>query len=135
MADTITKVERYSVEVPAKAGEGAKLLAALAAGKADLIALWAYPLGKNEKVELVPADAAKLKAAAKAAKIKLKRESAAFCVVGRNRIGAVGAAAAKLAEAGVKIHAAQAIAVGSKFGALVEVDSKDVRKAAKALGV
>ena len=137
MADTITKVDRFSVEVDQKPGEGARVLGALAAGKADLLAVWGYPLGSTGKVkiELVPADAAAYKAAAKAAKIKVKRESAAFCVVGRNKVGAVAEAMGKLGEKGITIHAAQAIAVGGKYGALIEVESKDVRKAAAALGV
>ena len=136
MSDTIKKVERFSVDVPDQAGEGARVLNALAAGKADLLAAWGYPLGGgNAKIELVPKDAVKMKAAAKAAKIKVKRESAAFCVVDRNKVGALAAALATLAEKGVNIRAVQALAVGGKYGALIEVDSKDARKAAKALGV
>jgi hypothetical protein len=121
--------------VPAQSGQGAKLMTSLAAGKAGLIALWAYPYGEQVKVEIVPEDGAAFRAACKAAKIKAKKESAAFCVVGRNKVGALLPALAKLAEKGITIHAAQAVAVGTKFGSLIEVDSKDVRKAAKALGV
>ena len=137
MADTIAKVDRFSIEVPAKPGEGARVLGSLAAGKADLLAVWGYPLGSSGKVkiEVVPADTAVFKAAAKAAKIKVKKESAAFCVVGRNKVGALAEAIGKLGEKGITIHAAQAIAVGGKYGALVEVEAKDVRKAARALGV
>jgi len=42
---------------------------------------------------------------------------------------------AKLAEKGINVRAVQAVATGTKYGALIEVDSKDVRKAARALGV
>jgi hypothetical protein len=135
MPDEIKKVERYSVEVPAESGQGQKLMIALAEGKAELLALWAYPYGDKEKVEIIPADAAVFKAACKAAKIKVKKECAAFCVSGRNKTGALLPALAKIAGAGITIHAAQAIATGGKFGALIEVDAKDVRKTAKALGV
>jgi hypothetical protein len=135
MADEIKKVERFSVMAEARPGQGAKLMTALADGKAGLIAMWAYPFGEQRKIEVVPEDSVAFKAACKAAKIKVKRESAAFCVVGRNKVGALLPTLAKLAEAGITIHAAQAISVGAKFGTLIEVDSKSTRKAAKALGV
>ena len=135
MADEVKKVERFSVMVSAQAGQGAKLLTGLAGGKAGLIALWAYPYGKEVKVEVIPEDAAKFRAACKTAKIKATRESAAFYVSGRNKTGVLLPTLAKLAGKGIVIHAAQAIATGSKYGALIEVDSKDVRKAATALGV
>ena len=137
MADGIQKVDRFSVDVPDKAGEGARVLGALAAGKANLLAVWGYPLGGSGKsrIEIVPKDSAALKAAAKAAKIKVKRESAALYATGRDKLGVVSAALAKLAEAGVNVHAVQAICAGAKYGCLIEVDSKAMRKAAKALGV
>ena len=135
MADTVSKVERFSTEVPWESGQGKKLTDALTAGRADLLALWAYPIGGNVKIEMVPSDTAKFKAACKAAKVKLKKECAAFCVVGRNKIGALDPVVTALAAKGIRIHAIQAISVGSKYGALIEVESKDVRKAAKALGV
>ncbi len=137
MADGVKKVERYSTDVVAKPGEGARVLGALAAGKVDMLSVWAYPLGNSgqARIEIVPKDSAKLKAAAKQAKIKLKRESAAFYISGRDKIGVLGESLVGLAKAGITIHAAQAVSVGTKFGCVVEVDSKNVRKAAKALGV
>ena len=92
-------------------------------------------LTNKEKVEIIPEDSAAFKAACKAAKIKVKKECAAFCVVGRNKVGALLPALEALAAKGITIHAAQAIAVGTKYGTLIEVAPKDVRKAAAALGV
>ena len=93
------KVERYSIAVADKAGEGARVLGALAAGKANLSAAWGYPVGDgNARVEVIPVDSVKLKAAAKAAKIKLKKECAAFYVEGRNKVGVVAASLAALAD-------------------------------------
>lgn len=135
MADGVQKVERYSIEVSDRAGEGARVLGALAAGKADLVAAWGYPLGSTgtTKIEVVPADSATFRAAARKAKIKVKRESAAFCVVGRNKVGAVAALLETLGSKGINVHAVQAIAVGGKYGSLIEVAPSDVRKAAAAL--
>jgi hypothetical protein len=134
---TITKVERFSVDVPDQPGEGARVLEALAAGKVNLVAAWGYPLGGSgtSRIELVSSDSAALRAAARNAKVKLNRESAAFHVSGPDKPGAVASAARKLADAGVNIHAVQAVSSGSKYGCLIEVAAQDVRKAAKALGV
>lgn len=136
MADGITKVDRFSVDMADQPGEGARILGALAAGKADLLAAWGYPLGSSgmARLELVPKDSAVLRAAAKKAGIKLQRESAAFHLVARDKIGAVAAAVAALAGKGINIHALQAASAGARYGCLIEVDAKDVRKAAKALG-
>lgn len=131
----VKKVDRFSVEVPNEAGQGAGVLGALSAGKADLLAAWGYPYGDRAKIELIPADGAAFKAAAKNAKIAVKKEAAAFCVGGKNKVGALAEVMGMLAAAGVNVHAVQAIGMGGKFGALIEVDAKDVRKASKALGV
>jgi predicted amino acid-binding ACT domain protein len=56
-------------------------------------------------------------------------------VAGPDKPGAVAAAARKLADAGVNIHAVQAVSAGSRYGCLIEVAAQDVRKAAKALGL
>jgi len=137
MATTITKVERFSVEVPHQAGEGARLLEVLAGEKVNLIAAWGYPLGDSgqARIELVAADGAALRAAARKAKIKLTKESVSFHVVGPDKPGAVAAALRKLADAGISVHALQAVSSGSRYGCLIEVAAADVRKAAKALGV
>jgi hypothetical protein len=137
MATTISKVERFSVEVPHQAGEGARLLEALAAEKVNLIAAWGYPLGDSgqARIELVAADGAALRAAARKAKIKLNKEAVSFHVVGPDKPGAVAATLRKLADAGISVHALQAVSSGSRYGCLIEVAAADVRKAAKALGV
>ena len=138
MTDTIAnKVERFSVDVPDQAGEGARLLGVLSAAKVNLIAAWGYPLASPgaARIELVPADSAALRDALKKAKIKAKRECAGFHITGKNKTGALSAALATLAEKGVNIHSVQAASSGGKFGGVITVEGKDVRKAAKALGV
>lgn len=137
MATAITKVDRFSVDVPHQAGEGARVLEALAAEKVNLIAAWGYPLGDSgqARIELVPADSAALRAAARKAKIKLNKEAVSFHVVGPDKPGALAAALRKLADAGISIHALQAVSAGSRYGCLIEVAASDVRKAAKALGL
>lgn len=137
MADAIVKVERYSVDVLDQPGEGARVLAALEAAKINLVGCWGYPVESAgaARIELIPADGAALRAAAKKAKIKVKKECGAFCVADRNKAGALAAVLTKLAEKGINVHAVQAVATGTKYGAVIQVASKDVRKAARVLGV
>ena len=137
MAEEIIKVERFSIEIPHRTGEGARILDALAAAKVNLVGLWAYPLGGGEtaKIEIVPLDSAALKAAAKAAKIKLNKESTGFHVVGKHRAGVLASVLSKLAAAGVNVRAVQASSAGTRFGCLLQVEPQDVRKASKALGL
>ena len=137
MADEIVKVDRFSIEVPNQAGEAARILEALSGAKANLIAFWGYPTGGGEtaKIEIVAADAAALKAAAKAAKVKVNKEAPAFHVVGKDKVGALSSVLSKLAAAGINVHAVQAASAGTRYGCLVEVGAADVRKASKALGI
>ena len=130
-----TKVERYSITVPDEPGQGAAILAGLAGGKADLLAVWGYPVPGGSRIEIIPADPVAFKAAAKSAKVKAKKEAMAFLVEGRSKVGALAEVMNALGEAKVNATAVQAVKVGTKFGALVEVAGKDVRKTAKALGL
>lgn len=135
MADDIKKVERYSIDVANEPGEGVRVLQALADAKINLLACWGYPAESGARIELIPEDGAALRTAARAAKLKVKKESMAFCVMGRNKAGALAGVLAKLAAQKINVHAVQALAIGNKYGALVQVDAKAARKAAAALGV
>jgi hypothetical protein len=137
MAEEITKVDRFSVDVPNKAGEGARILGALAAERVSLVALWAYPLGggKMTRVEIVPSDSAAFKAATRKAKVNVAKEATSFHLVGKDKAGVLASVLAKLAAIGVNVRAVQAVSAGSRFGSLIEVEAGDVRKAAKALGM
>jgi hypothetical protein len=137
MADTISRVEHYTINVKHEAGAGAAVLRALAAEKVNLIGFWGYPIGSDEGVlELIPEDAAALKKAAKKARLDMKKGVPAFFVCGKDRPGAVGAALGKLGDAGINVHAAQAACGGAgRYGAIIFVQDEDVKRAGKVLGV
>jgi hypothetical protein len=136
MADQICRVNCYSVGVPNKAGTGACVLAGLKDASVDLIAFWGYPVGKGKaQLDLVSADAGALGKALRKAKLKVVKKSTAFLLQGEDRAGALGQYLAKVSEVGVNVLAVQAVAAGEgRFGAVLFLDAKDVRKAAKALG-
>lgn len=134
MPDNIAVLPYFSVTVPNKTGEGAKLLGALRDAGVNLLGLWAYPVkGKKAQFDLVPADAKLFAKAARKLKLECTRQNL-ICWNGEDRPGAAADATAKLAAAGIDIHAMQAIASGEgRFGALIQLAQGDIKKAVKIL--
>jgi predicted amino acid-binding ACT domain protein len=73
--------------------------------------------------------------AARTAKWKLQGPKKAFLIQGDDRVGALVDYFVRLAEAGVNVTATDAVATGGQFGAIIWVNARDVKKAAKALGL
>ena len=136
MADVVTKVEHYSIDIEDKVGEGFRVLETVRDGGVNLIGFWGYPMEPGRaRLEMVPESGAALKKAIKKAALTCSDKQTAFHITGRDRPGAVAAVLAKLAAAGINVHAVQAACAGpSRFGALIYVKPEDVRNAAKALG-
>ena len=135
MADTIRVVDYYYTTTPDKPGEGSRLLGILRGGRTNLLALSAFPSQRKTQVDFVPSDSAAFLATAKSAKIKLSRPKKAFLVQGDDRIGAIQEVLAKLAAAKIGVTAIQGVSAGGgRYGAILWVDQKSVKKAATALG-
>ena len=109
MAEEIRRVEHYSVSIPNKVGEGARVLGALRDAGVNLIAFWGYPTEKGRaQLEFIPEDSATFAAAAKQTKLRV-RKSVAYYVHGDDRPGAVADILKKLADARVSLGAMQAV--------------------------
>ncbi len=135
MPDTIRVVDYYYTTTPDKAGEGARLLGILRDARTNFLALSAFPSQRKTQVDFVPSDPAPFLAAAKAAKIKLSRAKKVFLVQGDDRVGAIQEILAKLASAKIGVKAIQGVSAGAgRYGAILWVDQKNVKKAATALG-
>lgn len=135
MAELIRKVDYYYTTVSDKPGEGARVLGAIRDAGVNLLAFHAFPRAKKSQVDLVPENAAALKAAAQQAKIKLSAPKTAFLVEGDDRIGAIFDMLRKLGAASVNVTAIDAVRAGAgRYGALIWVKPADVAKAAGALG-
>jgi hypothetical protein len=135
MADTIRLVDYYYVQAPDKPGEGARLLRHLKDAGVNLAVLHAFPSGRRTQVDLVPTDAAALKAAARAAKWKLVGPKKAFAIEGDDRVGALADYLAGLGDKGINVTAVSAVAAGAgRFGAILWVDPRNVRRTAALLG-
>jgi len=135
MAETIRKVDYYYFTVPDKAGEGARVLGALRDAGVNLLAVHAFPSARRCQIDVVPADAVAFLSAAKTAGLKVSKPKTAFLIEGDDRAGAVANLHARLGAAGINITATTGVRSGAgRYGALLWVKPRDVKKAAETLG-
>lgn len=136
MPDTIRRVDYYYVIAPDKPGEGARIFSALRSAGVNLLAAHAFPTARKSQIDVVPADTVAFLSAAKNAGLKLSKPKAMFLIEGDDRVGALTSTLSRLGTAGVNVTALTAVRSGAgRFGALLWVKAKDVRKAAEILGV
>lgn len=136
MADTVRAVDYYYTMVPDRPGEGARVLRVLRDARVNLLAFSGFPSKRKSQADFVPADPTAFLAAAKAAKLKLSKPKRAFLIEGDDRAGALGETLLKLAAAKVNVTAVHGVCAGmGRFGAILWVKPRDVKKAAAALGV
>ena len=136
MTDTIRKADYYYTTAPDKPGEAARILGVLRDAGVNLLACSAFPSARRSQLDFVPADPAGFVAAARAAKIKLSPKKTVFLIEGDDRVGVMAEIAAKLGDAQINITAVDAVtAGGGRYGALLWVKPRDVKKAAAVLGV
>ncbi|HBY62628.1 MAG TPA: hypothetical protein DEH78_22635 [Solibacterales bacterium] len=135
MPDQIQTVVYFSAEIPNKVGEGAKALDALRQAGVNLTGFWGYPVGRKARLDIVPADAKDFPKIAKKAGLILTGKATGFFLNGEDRPGVVADVLAKLAAAGISARAVQAVCAGAgRYGAFLQIDPADLRKAKKALG-
>jgi hypothetical protein len=136
MADTVRSVEYRYATVPDEPGEVQRILSALTDSGVNLVAFLGFPVeAGRSQIDLVPEDPEALGTAAEQAGVTLSEAKRAFLIQGDDRVGAVADATSKLAEAGVNVTAAAAVAAGAgRYGMIVWVAPSDYERAAGALG-
>jgi hypothetical protein len=135
MTETIRLVDYYYIETPDKPGEAVRILDQLRHAGVFLLAFSGFPKGRRAQLDFVPANAPAFRAAARTAGWKTVGPKKCFLVYGEDRVGVVADLLATLAEAKINLTATQAIMAGAdRFGMILWVDPRDVKKAAKALG-
>ncbi len=135
MAERIRKTDYFSLQVPNRTGEGARMLAALRDNGVNLLAFSGFPNGRKAQVDFVPENTAALRRAAKTMKLGLGKRKTVFLIQGDDRVGALAGVLAKLAAARIGVTAMQAVTAGkSRYGAILWVKPDNVARAARAIG-
>ena len=136
MAETVRRVDYFYTMVPDKPGEGARILGALRDVGVNLLAFTGFPQGRRAQLDFFPEDPVAFVKAARQAKLKLSPRKSGFLIDGKDRVGAVAEILGTLAAAKINVTAVDAVCAGAgRFGAILWVKSRDVTRAAKALGV
>lgn len=136
MADTIRRMDYFYAMVKDKPGQAARIVEALATDGVAMLAFSGFPQGKKKsQIVFVPEDANAFKRVAKKMGLKVSKTRTGFLMQGEDRVGALSRVMSKLAEAKINMTAIDAVAAGSgRYGAILWVKQKNVKKAAKALG-
>jgi len=134
MADTIRLVEYFYIMAPDKPGEGARVLNTLKQAGVNLLAFSGFPQGRRAQLDFVPADPAAFRQAARQAKWKVVGPKRGFLLQGDDRVGAGAELLERLGAAKVNVTAIDAVCVDGRYGAIVWVAPRDVKKAAALLG-
>lgn len=136
MADQVRKVDYCYAKVARRPGEGARMLAALRAGKVNLTAFSGFPGGKGSaQLDFVTDQMTALRRLGAKKGWKLSPVKRAFLVTGSDMVGAVHRHVKKLADARISITAADAVCAGhGRYGMILWVKPGDYARAARALG-
>lgn len=136
MPDTIRLIDYYYITTSDKPGEGARVLSALRDARINLSAFNAFPAARKAQLDFVPSDAVAFKAFAKTAGWKVVGPKKAFLIEGDDRVGVLVDYFSKLAKAKINVTASNAVTAGvGRYGAILWVKARDVKRAAKTLGV
>jgi hypothetical protein len=135
MSDSVQKMNYCYAMVPARPGQGARVLAALAKAGVNLDAFSGFPRDKGRaQLDFVTSKMPALRRAAAKNGVKLSRAKKAFLITGVNKAGAVNAHVQKLAKAGISIVAADAVCAGmGRYGMILWVKPRDYARASRAL--
>lgn len=136
MADRVRRVTYCYLLVPSRSGQGAKVLDVLKDAGVDLLAFSGFPAeGGKAQLDLVTDDLAAVRRLARRNGWRLSGTRRAFLIQGADTVGAVQRHVRKLADAGISVTAADAVAAGQgRYGMILWVKPRAFARAAKALG-
>ncbi|MCI0428256.1 MAG: hypothetical protein L0Z46_09595 [Nitrospiraceae bacterium] len=136
MADLIRTAQYFKVQIADKPGTLAGMLAQVREAGVNLLAVHAFPRNRRTQVDVVPGDPTAFKDAAKAHKIKIQGPKMCLLVDGDDRPGALADLTDRLGSARINITAVTGLAAGQgRFGVILWVKPRDVKKAAKVFGI
>jgi hypothetical protein len=136
MADLIRTAQYFKVQIADKPGTLAGALAPLREAGVNLLAVHAFPRNRRTQVDVVPEDPTAFKNVAKAYRWKMQGPKVCLLVDGDDRAGALADLTEQLSSAKINMTAVTGLAAGQgRCGAILWVKSRDVKKAAKVLGI
>lgn len=135
MAQRVRVVDYFYTVVSNKPGEGARALGVLAEAGVNLLAFSGFPAGRQAQLDFIPEDAQAFRETARRAKWKVTGPKRVFLIEGDDHVGAGAELLTALAGAKINVTAIDAVcAGGGRYGVLLWVAPRDVRRAAKLLG-
>jgi hypothetical protein len=135
MADLIRTAHYFKMTIADKSGTLAHILAPLHDTGVNLLAVHAFPRNRRTQVDVVPEDPTAFRDVAKPLKWKMQGPKMCFLVEGDDRPGALMNLTGQLASAKINMTALTATTAGhGRFGAILWVKPRDVKKVAKVLG-
>lgn len=136
MADVIRTAQYFKVQIADKPGTLGDMLAPLREEGVNLLAVHAFPRNRRTQVDVVPEDPTAFKNVAKAHKLKVQGPKMCLLVDGDDRPGVLADLTDRLGSARINMTAVTGLAAGrGRFGAILWVKSRDVKKAAKVFGI
>jgi hypothetical protein len=136
MADVIRTAQYFKVQIADKPGTLGGMLAPLREEGVNLLAVHAFPRNRRTQVDVVPEDPIAFKNVAKAHKLKVQGPKMCLLVDGDDRPGVLADLTDRLGSARINMTAVTGLAAGQgRFGAILWVKTRDVKKAAKVFGI
>ena len=130
----VRKAPYFSMKVPNRPGQAARMLAAIAAHGINLLAFTGFPSAGRAQVDFMPHNPKKFAEAARKLGYPIGRQKTVFLATGKDRAGVVAGICGKLASAGINMVAMDAVTSGAgRFGAIFWVRPGDVARAARVL--
>ena len=134
MADTVRKVDYFSLSVSNTPGQTFKVLATLVSAGINLLACTGFPRGRRAQIDVVPDDTRKFNVAARKGKLRFNPKKTGFLIQGDDRPGALADHLKRLAEKGINVTAVDGLSAGKgRWGAILWVKPKDIARAGRLL--
>ena len=134
MADTVRKVEYFSIHVPNKPAQAFGVLSTLVSAGINLLACSGVPRGRRAQIDVVPDDTRQFRRVVKKAGLEFSPEKSGFMIQGDDRPGALAEHLRALAEDSVNVTGIDALSAGEgRWGAIIWVEDGALRKAEKVL--
>jgi hypothetical protein len=134
MADTVRKVDYFSLSVSNTPGQTFKVLATLVSAGINLLACSGFPRGRRAQIDVVPDDTRKFNVAARKGKLRFNPKKTGFLIQGDDRPGALADHLKRLAEKGINVTAVDGLSAGKgRWGAILWVKPKDIARAGRVL--